>query len=209
MNKTKLKDLYTYVYIDSSNIKNALKVSHRQIDWKMLFDYLKNTYKNLKVVNYFEGIDKADMGKTEEFKNLEKYGYKIKTLARKSYKNSPKYKTFKCQNCKEKNTVEILKESKTLKSNIDVYLCSELMGDLFTAKKPVHAIILTCDGDYAEMIRNIIDKNPNVYVSVFATPFTKYNNYLSVRLKELERIERYYLVNILNMRDKVSVPNGV
>ena len=80
MNKTKLKDLYTYVYIDSSNIKNALKVSHRQIDWKMLFDYLKNTYKNLKVVNYFEGIDKADMGKTEEFKNLEKYGYKIKKI---------------------------------------------------------------------------------------------------------------------------------
>lgn len=208
MNKIKLKDLETYVYIDSSNIRNALKVSHRKLEWKMLYQYFENSYKNLQSVKYFEGIDKEDSLKTMEFQNLKKFGYEIKALERKAYINPPKYKTFKCQNCKEKNTVEILKESKTLKSNVDVYLCSELMGDLLSYNKPVHAIILTCDGDYAEMIRNTIEKNMNVHISVFATPFTKYNNYLSIRLKELERIERYYLVNILNIKDKISVQNG-
>jgi hypothetical protein len=95
-----------------------------------------------------------------------------------------------------------------LKSNDDVYLYSELIGELLSYKKPVYAIILTCDSDYSEMIRNIIENNPNAHVSVFATPFTKSNNYLSTRLKELERIERYYLVNILNIKDKISIQNG-
>lgn len=157
-------------------------------------------------VKYFEGIDKTDTTKLAEFEALKAIGYELKTLERKTYTNSPKFKAFKCKKCNQKNTVEILKESETLKSNVDVYLCSELMGDILLYKRRVHAIILTCDGDYAEMIKNVLDKNPNVYISVFATPFTKYNNYLSVRLKELERVDRYFLVNALNIKDKVSEP---
>ncbi|PIZ65340.1 hypothetical protein COY14_02615 [Candidatus Roizmanbacteria bacterium CG_4_10_14_0_2_um_filter_36_9] len=206
--KINLKNLDTYVYIDSSNIRNALKVSNIRLDWVKLYDYFLNTYTDVKRINYFEGIDKNDLSKQKEFKQLEKKGYALKTLERKTYSNSAKYKTFKCINCKEKNTVEILKESKTLKSNIDVYLCSELMGDLFTASKTTHAIILTCDGDYAEMIKNILEMNQNIHISVFATPFTKYNNYLSIRLKELERVKRYYLVNILNIRDRIGEKIG-
>ncbi len=204
MAKHRLKDLDTYVYIDSSNIRNSLKVFDRKIDWIKLCKYFQETYKSLKRINYFEGIDKADYKKNVEFIKFRECGYTIKMLERKAYKNNPKYKIFKCLNCKKKNRVEILKKSKTFKSNIDVYLCSELMGDLLTYSKPVLAIILSCDGDYAEMIRNIINKNSNVHISVFATPFKKYNNYLSVRLKELERIDRYYLVNILNIKDKIS-----
>ncbi|MEI7579502.1 MAG: NYN domain-containing protein [bacterium] len=207
MKKLNLKELDTYVYIDSSNIRNALKMSNRRMDWKMLFDYLSSTYKNLLSTKYFEGIDKNDNVKLNEFKVIETYGYELKTLGRKAYINSAKYKTFKCINCKEKNTVEILKESKTLKSNIDVYLCSELMGELINISKESHAIILTCDGDYAEMIRNLLKKNKNIHISVFATPFSKTNNYLSVRLKELERIDRYYLVNIMNIKDRISTKN--
>jgi hypothetical protein len=68
----------------------------------MLFKHLKKTYRNLTTVSYFEGVDKTDLVKVAEFEALNKCGYQVKTLARKSYKNSPKYKTFKCQNCKEK-----------------------------------------------------------------------------------------------------------
>ena len=201
--KIKLKDLDTFVYIDVSIIRNALKISDIEIDWNMLYDYLKSTYKNLKSVKYFEGIDRYDNAKKEELEKLKTYGYKIKSLERKSYNEPPKYRTFVCKNCHHKNKVNISKKYKKLKSNVDVYLCSELMGDLLTSQKHVHAIILSCDGDYAEMIRNIIKKNSNVYISVFATPFTKSNNYLSIRLKKLERIDRYYLVNILNIKDRI------
>ena len=204
-NKINLKELDTYVYIDSSNIRNALRISHVELDYAMLLNYFKTTYRLLKVIKYFEGIDRTDLDKIKLFENYEKLGYEMKTLERKSYNNPPKFKIFKCVNCKEKNTVEILKESKTLKSNIDVYLCSELMGDLLSVKRESHAIILTCDGDYAEMIKNVLSKNENIHISVFSTSFTKYNNYLSVRLKELERVERYYLVNILNIKDKIRV----
>lgn len=201
----KLKELDTYVYLDSSNIRNALRVSGVNLDFKKLYKYLSITYKNLKSVKYFEGVDKENIETIEKFKELGKVGYKMKTLERKSYFNSAKRRTFKCTNCKEKNQVEILRESKTLKSNVDVYLCSELMGDLLTVEKPSHAIIFSCDGDFAEMIKNLLEKNPNVHVSVFSTPFTKNNNYLSVRLKQLERINQYYLVNILNIKDKINM----
>jgi len=204
MNKIKLENLKTYIYIDSSNIRNALKVSHIDIDFGRLYKYLKNKYPKLQCVKYFEGIDKKDRKKVKEFKKLGKVGYEIRTLSRKAYKNSAKYRTYKCFNCKEKNTVEILKESKTFKSNIDVYLCSELMGDLLNVSTKSHAIILTCDGDYAEMIRNVLERNKDVYISVLATPFTEHNNYLSSRLKELNRIERYNLINILSIKDRIS-----
>ena len=170
----------------------------------MEYAYLKSTYGNLKSVKYFEGIDRYDIAKKEELEKLKTSGYEIRSLERKSYKESPKYRTFICRNCHHKNKVKVSKKSKKLKSNVDVYLCSELMGDLLKSKKFVHAIILSCDGDYAEMIRNMIERNSNVYISVFATPFTKSNNYLSIRLKHLERIDRYYLVNIFNIKDRIG-----
>ncbi|NCO12520.1 MAG: hypothetical protein COZ34_02525 [Candidatus Pacebacteria bacterium CG_4_10_14_3_um_filter_34_15] len=126
------------------------------------------------------------------------------TLVRKSYSNYAKYRSFKCSGCDKKNKVEILKKSKTLKSNVDVYLCSELLGDLLNVEKPFHIIIFSCDGDFSEMIENMLRKNKYAYITVFATPFTKYNNYLSIRLKQLERVNRYYLSNILNIKDKVK-----
>ena len=126
------------------------------------------------------------------------------TLIRKSYQNNAKYKSFKCNNCNKKHTVEILKKSKTLKSNVDVYLCSELMGDSLNISKPFHLIIFSCDGDFSEMIENILKKNKYAHVTVLATPFVKYNNYLSIRLKKLEKIDRYYLANIMNIKDRIK-----
>lgn len=199
-----LKNLDTYVYLDSSNIKNALRTVGVNLDFIKLYKYLDTTYKYLKTVKYFEGIDKRDTKKLAKFKKLEKAGYQLHTLLRKTYFNSAKYKTFKCKECNKKNTVEILKKSKNLKSNVDVYLCSELMGDLLNIKKLFHVIVFSCDGDFSEMIENVLRKNKNAHVSVFATPFTKHNNYLSIRLKQLERIERYYLVNIMNIRDRIK-----
>lgn len=200
----KLKSLNTFVYIDSSNINNALKTFNRKINWELFYDYLKDTYPKLKFIKYYEGIDKTDKSKYSEFQKLETKGFTLRTLERKTYSNQPKYKSFKCRKCKTKNRVEILKQSKVLKSNIDVYLCTDLICDVLNNKNPFHVIIISCDGDYAEMIKAIIDNNENSHISVFATPYLKNNNYLSVRLKQLEQIDRYYLVNIMNIKDRIS-----
>ncbi|MBT3249240.1 MAG: NYN domain-containing protein [Candidatus Pacebacteria bacterium] len=204
MKKIILKDLDTYVYLDSSNIRNALRVVGVKLDFIKLYKYLNTTYKHLKTVKYFEGADVKNKKAAKQFKLLEKTGYKMHTLVRKSYQNKAKYRSFKCGDCDKKNTVEILKKSKTLKSNVDVYLCSELMGDLLNVNRPFHIIIFSCDGDFSEMIENMLKKNKHAHITVIATPFTKHNNYLSIRLKQLERVDRYYLANIINIKDKIK-----
>jgi hypothetical protein len=91
------------------------------------------------------------------------------------------------------------------KSNIDVYLCTELFSDIFDKLKPIHLVIFSCDGDYAEMIKKALDLNSHLSVSVFATPYTRHNKYLSSRLQELVGYSaRYHLVNIENIKDKIK-----
>ncbi len=130
MGKSNLKNLRTYVYIDSSNISNALKACKIELDFFKLYIYLKKTYPRLRAIKYFEGIDREDYRKQKTFKKLQKLGYEIKALQRKAYSYPATYRTLKCSHCKRKNNIRVLKNRKVLKSNIDVYLCSELMNDL-------------------------------------------------------------------------------
>lgn len=204
MSKIYLKDLPAYVYIDASNIRNALKTFNIEIDFLNLYKYFNDKYLNLVSIKYFEGIDRENVSKRKDLEELERAGYTIRSLERKRHLKTAKYKNIRCVNCGKQNKVQILKETRKLKSNIDVYLCSELMEDLLKKRKNSHAILLSCDGDYAEMVKSLLFKNKNVYFSVFATPFVKNNNYLSIRLKELEKLEGYQLVNILNIKDKIK-----
>jgi hypothetical protein len=92
-----------------------------------------------------------------------------------------------------------------MKSNVDVYLCSEMMFDALNAKKPAHFILMSCDGDYAEMIKKILNSRPDHFVSVLATPYIKGNNFLSSRLQALRsEYANYYLVNIDTIRGKIK-----
>ena len=94
-----------------------------------------------------------------------------------------------------------------LKSNIDVYLTSDLLECVARSKDPINIIILSCDGDYAEAIKTTLRLSPDSCVTVLATPVTEANNCLSVRLKQLSReLDRsnYKLSNINNIRDYIS-----
>ncbi len=75
--KNNLKELDTFIYIDASNIKNALKVSGITLNFTSLIKYFKNNYKNLKSIKYFEGIDKEDTEKTKAFEELNTLGYEL------------------------------------------------------------------------------------------------------------------------------------
>lgn len=199
-----LSDLPTYVLIDVSNIRSCcLRTCNFRINFNKLIDYLKKKYPRLQDARYYEGIAKGDKEKTLEFKKLEKSGYTIKSLSRKSYINKAVIKNIECRKCHHKNRVQILPQTKKLKSNVDVFLATELLEIAFSAKKPTHIILFSCDGDYAEAIKSAT-KNKNVFITVIATPPTKEieKNTLSTRLKILRKEipDQFALVNIATIQ---------
>ena len=209
MNKTQsnLADLDTHVFIDVSNIRYAcLRSCGIHLNFPKLIKYFKGKYKHLVSVKYFEGISDNDQTREKQFKNYARLGYEIHSLSRKAYIDPAIYKEFICKKCKTSNRVKVLEKSKKLKSNVDVYIATELLEVSHLATKPTHIILMSCDGDYAEMIRSAV-KNRNVHLTVIATPPTKKYNALSSRLKQLRNeipVEQYRLDDITHIRDKIQ-----
>jgi uncharacterized LabA/DUF88 family protein len=207
MTKPKLSDLPTYVYIDVSNIRYAcLRSCGIRLRFDKLLKYFRGKYPNLKTVKYFEGISLDDTAREKQFKQYEKMGYEVCSLSRKAYNDPAVYKDFICKKCKTPNRVKVLDKSKKLKSNVDVYIATELLEVAHIATEPIHIILMSCDGDYAEMIKSAV-KNRNVHITVLATPTTKKHNALSLRLKDLSREltqDKYHLVDITTIRQQIS-----
>lgn len=118
----------------------------------------------------YEGIARGDSGKQAEFDKLGDAGYDIRSLERKAYTEPPVYREIKCRNCKTKRRVQVLKRATKLKSNVDVYLATDLLKLAYLTRKEIHIILASCDGDYAEMIRSALEMNGNVRIEVLATP---------------------------------------
>lgn len=206
-----LREAKTYIYIDVSNIRHACLWSCGFVlDFIKLYNYLKEKYPNVQEIRYYEGVSSSDNKKMKHFRFLsEKVGYKICSLSRKSYIEPPKYEKYRCSNCGFLNNIKVLSKNVKLKSNIDVYLTSDLLECVARSRDPINIIILSCDGDYAEAIKTTLRLSPDSCVTVLATPVTEANNCLSVRLKQLSReLDRsnYKLSNINNIRDYISQP---
>lgn len=208
--EVKLKDLDTYVLIDVSNIRSAcLKSCGFQIDFIKLYSYLAKKYPNLQDVRYYEGVARNDNKKQAALQELEEAGYSIRSLRRRVYINPAVMKNFDCRHCGKRNRVEVLHQEIAMKSNVDVFLTSEMLEIAYETKTPTHIVIFTCDGDYAEAIK-IAAKNPNVKITVIGTPFIRAErekNALSIRLRELrkELANQYHLNNIEDIKDSISV----
>lgn len=204
-----LSEAETYVYIDVSNIRYACRRSCGfNLDFVKLYNYLKIKYPNMQEIRYYEGVSTEDKKKLKYFRFLsEEVGYKVCALSRKSYFEPAKYATFECEACKYPNKIKILPENKKLKSNVDVYLTSDLLERVAKTKELTNFVILSCDGDYAEAIKATIRLNPKACVIVLATPMTRMNNCLSVRLKQLScelNRKNYKLTNIRNIEKYIS-----
>ena len=201
----------TYVYIDVSNIRSAcLKTLGFMVDFVKLLNYFKKKYPNFKEARYYEGIAIDDTKKHKMFSFLRSKGYVVCPLERKSYNSVEIEKQdVKCLKCGNEWTAEFTKEHKTMKSNVDVYLASDMVAQASITDRPIRLILVSCDGDYAEAIKTAFKLNTNVSVGVLATPPVKNRakNTLSVRLKallnELPK-ERYSLNYISFIKDKVA-----
>ncbi len=179
------------------------KTLGKRIDFVKLLDYFKQKYTNLADVRYYEGIAKGDEKKRRMFNFLKRKGYTICDLERKSYNSvEVEEKDVKCPKCGNEWTAEFTKEHKAMKSNVDVYLASDMVAQASIVNQPTRLILVSCDGDYAEAVKRAIELNDNVSISVLATPPTKdiRKNTLSVRLKDLRgKVPRYHLHNIADI----------
>jgi hypothetical protein len=151
-----------------------------------------------------EGRSSDDKIKLGIFKKYQRYGYEVLSLERKNYTVPAIVKNFNCKKCKTLNKVEAMPATEKMKSNVDVYLCSEMMFDALAAKKPAHFVLMSCDGDYAEMIKKILSNRPDHFVSVLATPYVKGKNFLSSRLIKLNANRNYRLIDISTIKQKIS-----
>lgn len=205
--KKAVKDRKTFVFVDVSNIRYACKYSCEfDLDFKKYYQYLQNKYANLQEVRYYEGVASDDEKKQRYFRWLEKIGYKVCSLERKSYTNEAKYANFECSECGTLNMVQILPETTKLKSNVDVYMAADMLKCAAQAIEPIHIILVTCDGDFTEAIYGVLAVKPNAFVTVMATPMTRTKNCLSMRLKTLRSKlpNEMALMNIDNLREQIS-----
>ena len=205
-----LKNAKTYVYIDVSNIRYACSWSLGfQLDFAKLYAYLKKKYPGLQDVRYYEGIAKSDKKKRDHMKFLkEKVGYTICPLERKSYVADARYKNFRCLKCGFLNKVKILPKVTKMKSNVDVYLASDMVECAARAKEPINIVLLSCDGDYVEAIKACLRLSPESLITVLAVPMKKVRNYLSKRLRDLRNElshDNYRLNNIEEVKQLVSL----
>ncbi len=205
------KNQDTYVYIDVSNIRSScLKTLDFLINFTKLMDYLKQKYPNLKEVRYYEGIAANDQKKLRMFKFLKRKGYTICSLERKSYSSIEiEEKDVKCPKCNHKWTTKFTKEHKSLKSNVDVYLASDMIAQASITTQPTRLILISCDGDYTEAIKTAINLNNHISIAVLATPPVRNmaKNTLSIRLKNLLNElpkEKYSLNYISAIQEKIK-----
>lgn len=197
----------TYIYVDTSNIRSAcIKTLGFKIDFDRMIEYFKKKYPRLKEVRYYEGISNGDMDKEKAFKRLEKAGYTICSLSRKAYENPAVYKSVRCRKCGNTWKTQLQKKSLSLKSNVDVYLSTEFLEQAYFASRPTHLILVSCDGDYAEMVKAALRKNKNVLVTVLGTPVVKdRTNTFSVRLQRLNgKIPQFTTNNIQTIRNLIE-----
>lgn len=111
-----------------------------------------------------------------------------------------------CRKCGAKRRVQVLKKSTKMKSNVDVYLATDLLRLAYLARKKTHIILVSCDGDYAEMIKSALGANPKIAISVLGTPVVKDGkNTFSMRLQGMRgKMPIFYIRNIQNIQPLIE-----
>ena len=206
-NTKMLSEFNTYVFIDVSNIRSCcLMTLGWKPNFKKLSSYLARKYPSLREMRYYEGIASGDYKKDTEFKRLKQAGYMVCPLERKSYTDEVEFSgRITCKHCKARQSVHIVKPITKFKSNVDVYLATEFLKVAYLASEPTHLVLMSCDGDYAEMIKSALDQNENVYISVIATPVIRSGrNTCSTRLQALRKYsQRFHLIDIRDIEKYV------
>lgn len=190
-----------FALIDVYNTANTTEKLHNfVIDWVKLFNYLKDRWECEKVF-FYAGIEIGDSNTEEEYKSLEKLGYEMRTKTTMSYKRKDKNLNILCSNCGQENTKSI-SMGYDKKSNCD----SELTVDALELAQPeTEMLIFTGDGDFAYLIKKLIEKGVSVrIVSSRTRPSPSVPRRFSCRLKEMLITKEIDLIEINNWKEKIK-----
>ena len=187
-------------FIDVYNTANTTEKLHNfVIDWARLYDYLKNKW-NCEKIFFYAGIEIGDSSTEEEYILLGKLGYEMRTKPTMSYKRKDKPVQIICSKCGEENTKNV-PMGYDKKSNCD----SELTVDTLELAQPnTEMFLFTGDGDFAYLIKKLIEKGVSVKLVSSNIKSSISNRRFSSRLRELLRIKEVNLVEINNLRERIK-----
>lgn len=190
-----------FALIDVYNTANTTEKLHNfVIDWVKLYDYLKKKWACEKVF-FYAGIEIGDLNTEEEYNSLGTLGYEMKTKPMMSYRKKDKPIQIICSKCGEENTKNIFM-GYDKKSNCD----SELTVDALELAQPnTEILIFTGDGDFAYLIKKLVERGASVkLVSSNTKPSVSVNRRFSSRLRELLKNKVATLIEINSWREKIK-----
>jgi len=196
------KQIKRFAFIDVCNTTNTTEKLHNfVIDWHKLMDFLKEQW-NCEKVFFYAGIEIGDTNMEQEYLELKKIGYEMRTKPTMSYKRRPKTVSMACSECGELNTRNIPMGYEK-KSNCD----SELTVDAIDfAESGMEMCIFTGDGDFKYLIERLVAKGVSIKVvsSNAEQPSPVKSRRLSSRLKELFRKPEVNLIEINDLKERIE-----
>ncbi|MEK7597788.1 MAG: NYN domain-containing protein [Patescibacteria group bacterium] len=123
-----------FAFIDATNIIYGAGGSGWKVDFKKLMTYLKSRYQVLKVL-YYAGVDSNNQKQLNFYKKLESFGYKLRLVPVKTFKDGKK------------------------KADVDSRMTFEIM---LLLNQYNNAIFMTGDGDFYWVFEYLIQTKMSV-----------------------------------------------
>lgn len=167
-----------YAFIDVQNTETtALKTLGFEIDWKKLFQFLKDDWNCLEAT-FYPGIDYTDQYRQEVFNELQEIGARVVPKYYKVYKVGDKVIKHNCTECGTEQAV-IVDMGYQWKCNCDVELTLDVMQLDFNDSE---VLLFTGDGDFEYLAQYIIEKGGKVAIVSSSKKMTKSKRYFTARL---------------------------
>ena len=198
-----------YAFIDVANTESTVsQMLGFVIDWKKLYDYLKEHW-NCEKIFFYSGIEKGNDERSNEYIELAKLGYIVHAKPYSIYKNRDQIVKIVCPKCDNEIDYKVDKGVRW-KSNCDVELSVDATNN---AKAGVEYLLFTGDGDFEYLIRDAVEKGVKTYIVSSAKKIRVAPRYFisrfSTKLRDLiaEKKESVFYVDIglwkLNIKKEI------
>lgn len=176
----------TYAFIDVPNTTGTVRdCLDFTIDWKKLYNFLTNEKWACKKVFFYKGHKGFKEKEQLENKLGGLIGYTVRTKLTHNHPDKIIDIDIKCKKCEEEFTHKFTVNGNK-KSNCDVELTVDTLN---TLQKGDRALILTGDGDFSYLIRDLIGKGVIISIVSNQKPNKNGRKRFSTRLSDILREE--------------------
>jgi len=140
----------TIALIDAANIIYANKYLKWPLDHKKLIDYLKTRY-NCQEAVYYTGFEKGDRIRTNFYKKIRTFGFKVKTKEVVVFRGKFYWKHFNCPHCGQR-IHKRFQGPPIKKANCDVDLTLDAKNKV---KNYDTLLLFSGDGDFSDLVLDL------------------------------------------------------